>query len=561
MEHFSSISNWVTIVPPILLIFCAIITKDVIFSIFFGIFSSALIFTRGNIPEAFLYVCNRIVDVLKDPFNIRILLFLLLLAGVIGLISKSGCVKAFERTVNKHVKSKRSALIITYILGLLIFVDDYFNALTVGTVMRPITDKKQVSRAKLAFIINTTAAPVCVLIPLSSWVVYVISQIQRSTGFNELNISAFGLFMDSIPYNFYAILVLFMALAIIIIGKDFGLMKKSEERAVNSNGEKLYNEKYGKPLGVSYSNNINEKKAVYLIDMLLPISILVILAFTFFPLVGYMEVVGVNGISSLEESFASMTILQAFDKTDAAKALFYTGFLTAIISYIYFVSRKLIAFREASNAFIEGMNSTLIACFILMLSWTFAIIMKHDIQTGTFLSNVIKNSNFPIWLLPPILFIFCAFIAFTTGTPWATFALIIPIAVQITIQLSFKYHIHPGVYLPITVASIMGGGIFGHQSSPVADITIMSATGANAPHLEHVLTQLYYTGFVTIFAFFGSLVVSLYPGNYFILPIFIFLEIFVLVLVLKYKNRSVKLLACKSESIMLKKMKKLDQVQ
>ena len=204
MENLSAISDWVTIIPPLVLIICAITTRDVIVSIIIGIVTSAMIFARGNVIYAFFKLSERSSEVLSDAYHMRILVLLFQLAGVIGLISKSGAVKAFGNSISKLVKTKRSSLFVTYVLGVLIFIDDYFNALTVGAIMRPITDKNKISRSKLAFVINSTGGPICILIPISSFVVYAMSVINRSPGFSELGISSLNVFLNSIPYNFYA---------------------------------------------------------------------------------------------------------------------------------------------------------------------------------------------------------------------------------------------------------------------------------------------------------------------------------------------------------------------
>ena len=539
MEQLTSVSNWVTIIPPLVLIIGAVVTRDVIFSIILGIVTSAMIWAGGNPVYAFFKLSERTSEVVSDGYYMRILIFLFLLAGVIGLISKSGAVKAFGNVIGRFVKTKRSSLFVTYVLGILIFIDDYFNALTVGAVMRPLTDKNKVSRSKLAFVINSTGGPICILIPISSFVVYAMSVINRSPGFAELNISALNVFMHSIPYNFYAILVLVLVFAVILFGKDYGVMKGAEKRAEETDGKVLYNsEKYGKPLGSAYTEKDDQNgKKVYLIDMFLPLAVLITCAFAFFPIVGYMEAIGTNGITTFTQAFNTLSLTEAFDKTDSSKVLFYTSLITAGFTYCYYILRKLISFKIASDVFVDGMMTTIVACLILVLAWIFSGMMKGDVQTGVFVSNLIQNSNFPIVLLPPVLFIFCAVIAFSTGSSFATFGLMIPLAVQVTIELSTKVGIPADVFLHISIASILGGGIFGNQSSPVSDITIMSATAANVPHLEHVISQLYYTSLAVVLAFIGSLLISIYPQPLVILPMLIVVEIVLYLLIAKHANR------------------------
>ena len=396
MDQLTSISNWVTIIPPVVLITCAILTKDVILSIVVGLITSMMIWAGGNPVYAFFRLSERASDVLTDGEYMRILAFLFILAGVIAMISKSGAVRAFGNIANKYVKTKRKSLFITYILGILIFIDDYFNALTVGAVMRPLTDKNNVSRSKLAFVINSTGGPICILIPISSFVVYAMSVINRSPGFSELNVSALNIFLHSVPYNFYAWLVLALVFAVIFFGKDFGIMKFAEKRAEMTNGKKLFSSnKYGKALGSAYTEEDKDSKKVYLIDMLLPLIVLVASAFAFFPIVGYMEAIGSNGITTFTQAFNSLTLVEAFDKTESSKVLFYTSLVTAGFTYAYYVLRKLISYKVASDVFVDGMSTTVVACLILTLAWVFSGIMKHDVQTGVYVSNLIQNSNFP----------------------------------------------------------------------------------------------------------------------------------------------------------------------
>ena len=534
MEQFASVSNWLTILPPIILIILAVITRDVIFSITFGICVSALIFTRFDIIAAFFHSTETATEVLTSSYNVRVIAFLLIISGVVGLISKSGSAKAFSNAVGKFVKTKRRSLLITYILGFIIFTDSYFNALTIGTVMRPLTDKNNVARAKLAYVINSTGGPVCVLVPLSSFIVYAMSQINLSPGFSELNMSSLSVFLHSIPYNFYALLSLSLVLAIIICGKDFGLMKYSQKRADITGGKKLYWTKFGEPLGTDYKKLEFSKRKVYLIDMFLPILILIITAFSLFPIVGYMEIMEAQGITTFTQSISMYSIGEAFDKTDSSKVLFYSSIITATSTYCYYLLRKLIIFKDASTAFLDGTKTALTACVVLILAWIFSAMMKTDVQTGAYVSNLITEMNFPIALLPPVLFLFCAIIAFCTGSSFATFAIMIPLTVKITIDLSTQASMDPALFLHISIASILGGGVWGNQSTPVADTTIIAATASNMPHLEHVISQLYYTGLVVIHAFIGSLVITIFPHPFILLPILIASEVTIYLFISKY---------------------------
>ncbi|MCX8058520.1 MAG: Na+/H+ antiporter NhaC family protein [Spirochaetes bacterium] len=502
------------LLPPILIIVLAFITKDVIFSLFVGIFAGTLIVANGDPFSALLALTDRIANALSDGWNIRIVLFCALLGAFVGMLSKTGAAYAFGKWASSNVKSRKGALLVTWIFGLIIFIDDYFNSLTIGTVMRPVTDEKKISRAKLSYILDSTAAPVCIIAPISSWVVTVMSVIRGSEGFVNLKISEFAFFIKLIPVNFYALLTILMVLAIIIYNKDFGPMRDSEMLAINKNI--LFNEdKYGPVTGKIETKDENNNVKPF--DMIIPLLILIISCVVFFPMVTYINSINGENIKNLSESFRKISIGDAFKDTDASAALFYAIIFTIVLSYIYFIVRKLLNLRKAGEAIIEGIKSMIPALVILALAWTISGLIKTPKSEGglglpVYLSNIFVEGNFPISILPILVFIISCLISFSTGTSWGTFTIMIPISLPIVISLSqslgYSYSNMLNISL-ITVGGILAGAIFGDHCSPISDTTILSSTGASCPHLEHVTTQIPYALFVAFISGIGYIIAGI----------------------------------------------------
>lgn len=493
MEH---LGLW-GLVPPILTIALAFITKDVIISLFLGIFSGAIIVAGGNPITAVLNLSDILAGVLVDDWNIRILLFCALLGGLVGMLSKTGATRAFGVWAAKKINSPKTSLLMAWFCGLLIFIDDYFNSLAVGTIMRPITDKNKVSRAKLAYVLDSTAAPVCILVPISSWVVTVMSAIRGSEGFESFGMTEFSFFLRAVPFNLYAILTLIMVVFFIVTSRDFGPMKKSEMLAKQG---KLFNEEYGEAAGEVELVGDDKAARARPFDMLLPIIVLVVSALILFPMVTYMGAIDGETITTLSESFASMSLATAFNDTDASMALWYAAIITVFITYIYYFARRLFNIKEASDALIEGIKSMMPALIILIMAWSIGTIIKSSPADGglglaSFLSEAVVGGGFPLALVPVIAFILSALIAFSTGTSWGTFAIMIPIIMPIASGLALAKGLDPNGILNATlicVSAVLGGAVFGDHASPISDTTILSSTGAGCPHLEHVATQLPY---------------------------------------------------------------------
>ena len=497
------------LIPPVLTITLAFITKDVMVSLFLGIFSGALIVAGGNPLMAIINLTDMLADSLNDGWNIRIFLFCALLGGLVGMLSKTGSARAFGRWAADKLHTPKTSLLMTWFCGLLIFIDDYFNSLAVGTVMRPITDKNGVPRAQLAYILDSTAAPVCILVPISSWVITVMSIVKGSEGFSALGVSEFSFFMRSVPYNLYAILTLLMVLYLILSGRNYGPMAKSIAYAKETG--KLYNEEYGPAPGeIDDGGEANSAKAKPL-DMLFPILVLIASAVILFPMTTYLGAIDGEGIATLGAAMASMSLGDAFNNTDASMALFYAVIFTLVISYIYYTVRKLFTIKSASEAIGDGIKSMVPALIILTMAWTIGSVIKSSPEDGglglaAYLSEVVVGGGFPIALIPVIAFALSSLISFSTGTSWGTFAIMIPIVMPIAVGLAQAKGLEGAALLNaamISVSAVLGGAVFGDHASPISDTTILSSTGAGCPHLEHVATQMPYAVTVAVCALVG----------------------------------------------------------
>ena len=505
MEHYGLLG----IIPPLLAIILALVTKEVIISLTLGILSGTLIIAHGNIFTAITIFTDKVAEMSSDAWNIRILLFCALLGAFVSMLSKTGATKAFGLWASKYLKTKKSILIFTWFFGLIIFIDDYFNSLSVGTVMRPAFDQNKISRAKLAYILDSTAAPVCILAPISTWVVTVMSYIRDSDGFESLNISEFVFFIKMIPYSVYPLLALAFVVLISLVFKDFGPMKRSEDNAQNG---KLFDEElYGACPG-NLETSSNDSAKWY--DMVIAIVVLIIACITMFPVTTYMGLVGSEGIETFAQAVSSISLNQAFLDTDASKALFYGAVISLMIMYIYYVARRLLSIRSAGNSIMEGIKSMVPALVVLALAWSIGSVIKSSPADGglglaAFLSETVKGGSFPLWVLPAIGYLLGCVIAFSTGTSWGTFAILIPIVIPIANGLAMGSGYTGDAVLNvllISVGSVVSGAVFGDHCSPISDTTILSSTGSNCPLLEHVATQIPYAGLVAVSAFVGVVV-------------------------------------------------------
>lgn len=443
-----------SIVPPIVAIALALITKEVITSLLIGILSGGLIYTGGNIISALETVFELMGTKLGD--NALMLVFLTMLGSLVMVMNMAGGSFAYGKWASKKIKSKKMAKLATSFLGMLIFIDDYFNCLTVGAVMKPIVDENKVSRAKLAHIIDSTAAPVCILAPVSSWAASVVAVIGDTGVKNPMSV-----FLSTIPMNVYPILTLLLILYFCTSDIEIGVMEKYE---LNDTSRILENEE----VGYEYSKN----GKVY--DLVVPILVLI------FVTVAMMLKTG--GFFSDEVGAAA-----AFGNANVNLSLVIGAFFAIAVSFVMYIPRKLLKFEEFMKGIVEGMKTMVSAIVILSLAWTIGGITSDEfLNTGSYIASLISNSTMPMWLLPAIIFVVGAFLSFSTGTAWGTFGILIPIMVPILMHTN---HMH---YLTIVLAAIFSGSVFGDHCSPISDTTILSSAGAGCDHIAHVSSQLPY---------------------------------------------------------------------
>lgn len=443
-----------SIVPPIVAIALALITKEVITSLLIGILSGGLIYTGGNIISALETVFELMGTKLGD--NALMLVFLTMLGSLVMVMNMAGGSFAYGKWASKKIKSKKMAKLATSFLGMLIFIDDYFNCLTVGAVMKPIVDENKVSRAKLAHIIDSTAAPVCILAPVSSWAASVVAVIGDTGVKNPMSV-----FLSTIPMNVYPILTLLLILYFCTSDIEIGVMEKYE---LNDTSRILENEE----VGYEYSKN----GKVY--DLVVPILVLIFVTVTMMLKTGGFFSEGLGAA-------------KAFGNANVNLSLVIGAFFAIAVSFVMYIPRKLLKFEEFMKGIVEGMKTMVSAIVILSLAWTIGGITSDEfLNTGSYIASLISNSTMPMWLLPAIIFVVGAFLSFSTGTAWGTFGILIPIMVPILMHTN---HMH---YLTIVLAAIFSGSVFGDHCSPISDTTILSSAGAGCDHIAHVSSQLPY---------------------------------------------------------------------
>ncbi len=453
------------LVPPILAIVISIITKEVNLSLFLGILAGALIYTGGHVFST----VTTILDIMGSKVygNIGVLIFIIVLGMIVYLMNLSGATHEYSRWASKRIRSKKQSLLATMLLGILIFVDDYFNCLTVGTVMRPITDRNRVSREKLAYIIDSTAAPICIIAPISSWAAAVSSSLPDGS-----SIDGFGLFMKSIVCNYYSLFTLLLVFLTIVLSVDFGRMRRIEENtdvreteAADDGGAK------GK-----------------VIDLLLPVLALIV-----FSIISMLYTGGMFD--------GGITIGEAFADCDAISGLAMGGIYTVIFMALLYLPRKIVTPKQYLDGLVEGFKHMVPASLILVFAWTLSGICSADyLNAGGFVAAVVQKYSISMWLVPACFFVIALLLAFSTGTSWGTFAILLPITVSVFAdQLS--------TLMVLTTAAVLGGSVCGDHISPISDTTILSSTGAGCDHLSHVSTQMQY-GFtvagVTFISYFVS---------------------------------------------------------
>ena len=496
-----------SIIPPLLTVLIALIWKDVVIALITGIFSGALIVNKGNVANAAVQVVDRIASSLSDAWNIRIFLFCALLGSLVAILSRTGSAYAFGKWAAQRIKTRRGTLAFTFFFGLLIFIDDYFNSLSVGTAMRPVCDRMKISRAKLAYFLDSTAAPICIIAPVSSWVVTVMSYVRKGEGFSKLGMSEFDFFLRLIPYNLYVVFTLIFVVVLLIFQRDFGPMCRSERRALNDEG--LFDaERYGKNV---CDDSMMKDTGAKPLDMIFPLLVLIVTAVLSFPLTTYYSELKGGKVKTIAEAYKSMSLLDAFRNTDVSCALFYSIVVTLAVVILWCISRRLLKTNEISESIMDGVRSMIPALVILVLAWTIGGVIRSTPSEGgvglaSFLSQVVKNGSFPFALLPFLVFIFSCLIAFSTGTSWGCMAIMIPVTMPMAVAAAET--LAPGAQLGavlFVMSAAIGGAIYGDHASPISDTTILSATGAGCPCLEHVATQMPYASFVALCAGIGYL--------------------------------------------------------
>lgn len=469
-----------SLLPPIIAIILALKTKEVISSLIVGILSGTLIYSI-KVTDGFLQVVTKTIEVTtwlmaqKLADNGAIIIFLGILGAIVVVVTKAGGSKAYGEWATKKIKTRKGAQVSAFVLGILIFIDDYFNCLTVGTVMRPVTDKYKISREKLAYIIDATAAPICIIAPVSSWAASVISQM-NDTGLNGIQD-----FVKSIPYNLYALLTIVMVLILCLSDLEFGQMAKFEKMALD--GKEIKDSENNEEDELS-KIKISEKGKVF--DLLIPILTLI-----------FSSVLSMLYIGGYFEN--EISLAEAFGNTDAGPALALSGFFTLIVTFFLFVTRKVLSFEEFMSGISSGVKSMVSAYIILTLAWSISGVCRDLLNTGGYVGSLVEGSSLAGMFIPVVAFCVSGILAFSMGTSWGTFGILIPIIAVVSQNTAPHLTI-------ISLSSVLAGSVFGDHCSPISDTTILSSTGAKCNHINHVSTQIPYTLVVAISCIVGYIV-------------------------------------------------------
>ena len=504
-EDIPSYATFWALLAPIVAIVLALITKEVYSSLVIGIIVGGAIYAKFNFEGTLVHVVSDgFISNIADSYNMGILIFLVLLGALVAMMNKAGGSAAFGRWAAAHIKSRVGAQLATIALGVLIFIDDYFNCLTVGSVMRPVADASKISRAKLSYLIDATAAPVCIIAPISSWAA-AVAGFARGAGAE----SGISLFIQAIPYNFYALLTIIMMIFLAITGLDFGPMKKHEINA-KEKGDLFTS---GTMQAIE-EMKVNEKGRVC--DLIVPIVVLIISC--------------VIGMIYSGGFFSGESFIDAFSNSDASVGLAYGAFFAIIITVIFYLCRRVLSFTSIMESLPEGFKAMVPAIMILSCAWTLKA-MTDSLGAKIFISQLIEGSAGAFQsFLPAIIFLIAIGLSFATGTSWGTFGILIPIVLSV---------FEAGE--PITIVAIsacMAGAVCGDHCSPISDTTIMSSAGARCDHINHVSTQLPYAITVAAISFVGYIIAGFVQNAFILLPVLTVLTIgtlFVIKMVTKKK--------------------------
>ncbi len=488
MDPFNA--GWLSLLPPIIAVVLALTTKEVFSSLLIGILTGTAIYTVGIGGEGSVIVgtVENAFKIAGERFDLTIVLFCSLLGSLVYVIALAGATKAYGKWASSRISGRRGAMLSTSVLGAFIFIDDYFNCLTVGTVMRPITDNFKISREKLAYIIDATAAPVCIIAPISSWAAAVGSNLKDTKAFD----SEMGAFVATIPWNFYALLCISLVLILSFCQLDFGPMLKAEKRA---------QEKGSKNDAVSdddlkSADNIPSHANGTVWDMIVPIVALIIFS--------TLALLYVGGYWGSDEAYH--TVAAAFGNTSAGPALDMGVFGALIVAFIMFVGRRLMSLKVFMDGVLRGVQTMIPACMILTLAWAISGVCRDLLQTQVFIAELVQDDSGALSaILPAVIFVIASFLSFSTGTAWGTFGILIPIVVTVAEAVDPN----SSQLIVITLSATLAGSVFGDHCSPISDTTILSSAGAGCVHIEHVYTQLPYAILVAICAFCGYIVAGL----------------------------------------------------
>ncbi len=481
MEEFVPVlfNTWWALVPPIVAIVLALITKEVYSSLFVGIATGGILYSLSATSNPYLFVIHPVAAIehifnkgiiksLSDPYNVGILVFLVFLGIIVALMNKAGGSAAFGNWASAHVKSRVGSQLATIGLGVLIFIDDYFNCLTVGSVMRPVTDRQKISRAKLAYLIDATAAPVCIIAPVSSWAAAV-------SGFAPEGTNGLMLFIRAIPYNYYALLTLLMMILMAVFKIEYGPMARHEINAKNGD---LFTVK---PIETKEEESVEKKGKV--IDLVLPVVVLIICC-----VIGMLHTGGFFS-GELTGGFFK-NFVDAFANSDASVGLAYGSFGGIVFTVIFYLVRKVLVFKDCMACVEEGFKAMIAPITILTLAWSLKA-MTESLGAADFVAGFVENTKGDFnMMLPAIIFLIACGLSFATGTSWGTFGILIPITLEV-----FKLtdpDPAKATLAVICVSACMAGAVCGDHCSPISDTTIMSSAGAQCNHIAHVSTQLPY---------------------------------------------------------------------
>lgn len=477
-------SFW-ALVPPVVAIVLALITKEVYSSLFVGIVIGGLFWSGFSFENTVLHVFqDGIVGVLTDSYNMGILVFLVILGIMVCMMNKAGGSAAFGRWASVHIKTRIGAQLATIVLGVLIFIDDYFNCLTVGSVMRPITDKHQVSRAKLAYLIDATAAPVCIIAPISSWAAAVTGFVEGEDGFS--------IFLRAIPFNYYALLTILTMVLLVVLKIDYGSMRVHEDNALRGD---IYTTP-DRPYANAQDDVVEEKGGV--IDLVFPILVLIGCCIT--------------GMLYSGGFFSGVSFVEAFSASDASVGLMLGSFFAFVITVIFYALRRVLKFTDSMACIPDGFKAMVPAILILTFAWTLKA-MTDSLGAAEYVAGVMETAatglvNF----LPAIIFLVGCFLAFATGTSWGTFGILIPIVVAVFQGTNETMMI-------ISISACMAGAVCGDHCSPISDTTIMASAGAQCNHVNHVSTQLPYAMTVAAVSFVTYVIAGFVQNAWICLPI------------------------------------------